>query len=357
MSAKPAVVVAMSGGVDSSVAAALLVKQGYPVIGMMLRLWSEEGMERENRCCTPDAMAQARRVAGMLGIPFYAVDAQEPFYQNVVINFIDGYKKGLTPNPCLYCNRQIRWGLLLDKARAVGAELMATGHYARIKISSNTKAELFRACDYHKDQSYVLSMLNQEQLSHSLFPLGTYMKAEVRKMAREIGLPVAERPDSQDLCFLSGQDYRQFLRRISPGAIQPGLIVNQQGIILGHHDGLAFYTIGQRKGLQIASSQPQYVLQKDFDRNILIVGTKDELGSSYMEVGKINWIDGEQPRQTIRAQVKIRYKADFAEGLVTPISASGAKVQFDKPLRDITAGQVAVFYDGDKVLGGGIIQR
>ena len=242
------VVVAMSGGVDSSVAAALLKQQGYEVIGMMLRLWSEPGKEDSNRCCTPDAMALARRVAAKLDIPFYVVDAKDVFRKTVVEYFLDGYARGETPNPCLICNRQIRWEFLLNHALALDAEFMATGHYAR-KHDDNDKYQLLRAVDKTKDQSYVLHVLNQEKLKRALFPVGDYTKPEIRKIAESFGLPTASRHDSQDLCFLAGDDYRNFLQRNAAEMLKPGKITRRDGEVVGEHNGLANYTIGQRKGL------------------------------------------------------------------------------------------------------------
>src|SRR5512134_3406731 len=273
------VVVAMSGGVDSSVAAALLKEQGYDVVGMMLRLWSEPGKEDSNRCCTPDSMAQARRVAAKLDIPFYVIDAKNVFRETVVQYFLDGYARGETPNPCLICNRQIRWTFLLDHALALGADYMATGHYVRIRQADNGY-QLLRAVDKNKDQSYVLHVLNQEKLARALFPIGDYPKTEIRAIAERHGLPTASRKDSQDLCFLAGEDYRNFLQRNAAGMLRSGEIVTREGRSIGEHNGLANYTIGQRKGLGVASSVPLYVLGKNSIDNTLIVGTQDELGSS-----------------------------------------------------------------------------
>jgi tRNA-specific 2-thiouridylase len=356
MSERPSVVVAMSGGVDSSVAAALLVDQGYPVVGMMLRLWSEEGCEDENRCCTPDAMAQARRVAAILGIPFYAVDGRERFRASVVQDFLEGYQRGLTPNPCIVCNRSVRWGYLLEQVQATGAEYMATGHYARLRQTPTGTVALLRARDERKDQSYVLSGLNQSQLAHTLLPLGEYTKPEVRELARKYRLPVAERPDSQDLCFLGQGDYRSFLTRHMPEAVRPGPIVTRGGRVLGEHQGLAFYTIGQRKGLGVASALPLYVLQKDLEGNRLVVGVESELGQQSMHVRAINWIAGEAPAENFVAEVKIRYKAAFAQATVFPLPGDRAKVVLAEPARDITPGQLAVFYDGEIVIGSGWIE-
>jgi tRNA-specific 2-thiouridylase len=356
MKDSPRVVIAMSGGVDSSVAAALLVQEGYQVIGMMLRLWSEVGQSENNRCCTPDAMAQARRVAAILGIPFYAIDAQQIFYDTVVHEFIDGYTGGLTPNPCLVCNRQVRWSFLLSRAQAIGAQFMATGHYARVDRGPESRIHLLRATDPQKDQSYVLHTLNQDQLSHAIFPLGAYSKSEVRRMALEMGLPVADRPDSQDLCFLGGSNYAEFLLRQAPQVRNPGPIMTRQGKLLGQHQGLAFYTIGQRKGIGVSSTQPFYVLAKDNDRNVLIVGSREELGSQELTAASVNWVSGNAPGGSLRALVKIRYKAQAVWATVDPLENGHAHVFFDQPVRDITPGQAAVFYQDDICLGGGIIQ-
>jgi tRNA-uridine 2-sulfurtransferase len=351
------VVVAMSGGVDSSAAAALLVEQGYDVIGIMLRLWSEPGKADSNRCCTPEAMASARRVAGQLGIPFYAVDLQAEFRQAIVESFLDGYAQGVTPNPCLNCNRQIRFGHLLERARALGAEFLATGHYARTRLASDGSIALLRAVDPQKDQSYVLSILTQQQLQQARFPVGEFSKTEVRQLARRFGLAAAERSDSQDLCFLAGDDYRNFLRRHAPQINQPGQITNRAGNVLGEHQGLANYTIGQRKGLGVFASAPLYVLDKDRTHNALIVGEAHELGAQELVAVQVNWIRGAPPVEPFNAMVKIRYQAHPAEALVTPISGDQAHVGFAVPLRDITPGQAAVFYTGELCLGGGIIQR
>jgi tRNA-uridine 2-sulfurtransferase len=350
----PKVVVAMSGGVDSSVAAALLKEQGYDVIGMMLRLWSEPGKEDSNRCCTPDSMAQARRVAAGLDIPFYVIDAKDVFQKTVVQYFLDGYARGETPNPCLVCNRQIRWTFLLDHALALGADFMATGHYVRIRKAEGGY-ELLRAVDQSKDQSYVLHVLNQEKLARALFPIGDYLKTEIRAIAEKFGLPTASRKDSQDLCFLAGEDYRNFLQRNAAEMLQPGEILTRGGKTVGTHNGLANYTIGQRKGLGVASLVPLYVLGKNSATNALIVGTQEELGSRELTARQVNWLSGETPNAPFRAAVKIRYTAKEAEALVTPLNGDQVRVQFDAPQRDITAGQAAVFFQEDVMIGGGII--
>ena len=345
----------MSGGVDSSVAAALLKEQGYDVTGMMLRLWSEPGKEDSNRCCTPDSMAQARRVAAKLDIPFYVIDAKDVFRKTVVEYFLDGYARGETPNPCLICNRKIRWIFLLDHALALGADYMATGHYVRIQ-KAERGYQLLRAVDRSKDQSYVLHVLAQDKLQHALFPVGDYTKTEIRQIAEKYGLPTASRKDSQDLCFLAGDDYRNFLQRNAAEMLQPGQIVTRTGTVLGEHTGLANYTIGQRKGLGVTSPVPLYVITKDAAHNTLIVGEGHELGSHELIAQEVSWLSGEAPREPIRAEVKIRYTAKEAEAWIEPFGEQQARVRFDAPQRDITAGQAAVFYQNDLMLGGGIIR-
>jgi tRNA-specific 2-thiouridylase len=353
------VVVAMSGGVDSSVAAALLVEQGYDVIGMMMRLWSEDGENATgyNRCCTPDQMNDARAIADKLDIPFYVLDTQSVFKGAIVQFFLDQYSQGVTPNPCLECNRHIRFEWLLNNALALDADYLATGHYARVRQTADGTFQLLRGLDEAKDQSYVLSVLGQEQLSHALFPVGEYTKPQVRELAAKFGLNVAAKHDSQDLCFLSDGDYRRFLRQYRPQIAQPGPILNRAGEVLGQHSGLPDYTIGQRKGLGISSPEPLFVLATDPRRNALIVGTQAELGSDHLTAARVNWIAGSPPPEPIRAQVKIRYKAQPAQATITPLANARVAVQFDERLRDITPGQGAIFFDGDVCLGGGIIER
>jgi tRNA-specific 2-thiouridylase len=358
MSEMPHVVVAMSGGVDSSVAAALLVEQGYQVTGMMMRLWSEDcGEGGSNRCCTPGQMADARRIAGQLGIPFYVLDTQDVFRRTIVQFFIDRYAAGDTPNPCLECNRHIRFEWLLNHALALGADYLATGHYARTDRLPDGRARLLKGRDPAKDQSYVLSVLTQAKLQRALFPVGDYEKPQVRQIADDLGLPVAQKHDSQDLCFLADGDYRRFLAEHAPDAVRPGPILTRDGLALGQHTGLPHYTIGQRKGLGISYPAPLYVLETDPAHNALIVGTAEELGQRHLTAGRLNWISGVQPEEPLRAEVKIRYKARPTWATVTPLADGRVTVEFDEPLRDITPGQGAVFYEGDMCLGGGIITR
>jgi len=357
------VVVAMSGGVDSSVAAALLKQQGYEVVGLMLRLWSEVGSDScaLNRCCSPEAMEQARRVADLLDIPFYVIDAQAPFKAFVVDHLVAQYAAGLTPNPCLECNRHIRWDFLLTKALSLGAEFLATGHYARINTlaagPSGRAYQLLKGADENKDQSYVLSIMQPAHLAHALFPVGEYTKAQVRALARELRLPVADRPESQDLCFLADGDYRRFIQQQAPEAVRPGPIIRTDGRVIGTHAGLPFYTIGQRKGIGVPGPEALYVIELRPESNTLVVGIAAELGRDRLSLGRVNWISGEPPEAHFRAQVKIRYKAPPAWATVTPGADGTAEVVFDTLRRDITPGQAAVFYDGEVCLGGGIIQK
>ena len=349
------VVVAMSGGVDSSVAAALLVEQGYEVIGLMLRLWAEPGGESDNRCCTPDAVDDARRVADSLDIPFYLINVEAPFKKHVVEYFIGEYAAGRTPNPCLMCNRHIRFDLLLNRALALDARYLATGHYARLRHAGG-RYHLLKGVDDHKDQSYVLYMLNQQRLSHLIFPLGEYRKPQVREIARRHDLPVAERAESQDLCFLADGDYRRFLREKIPKAVQPGPITDQTGQVLGQHQGLPFYTIGQRRGLGIAAPEALYVLEIDTPSNTLIVGPAAELRRTELTAGDVSYISGQAPQEPLPVMAKIRYKAREAPALLAPLPGHRAVLHFDHPLRDITPGQGVVFYRGEELVGGGIIE-
>lgn len=367
------VVVAMSGGVDSSVAAALLVEQGYQVIGVMLRLWAEgvapQLVHRDanasspsaitsgtgfNRCCSLESIHDARAVADRLGIPFYVINAEKPFKENVADFFVAQYIAGRTPNPCLACNRRIRFGFLLAYARSLGARHLATGHYARIRRGEDGRYQLWRGGDRGKDQSYALSMLGQAELAQALFPVGEYTKPEVRALAAARGLPTASRVESQDLCFIADGDYRRFLAEHAAQAIRPGPILDQQGRQLGTHRGLPFYTIGQRSGLGIAASQPLYVLALDMARNALIVGTAADLGQRWLRAEQVNWIAGEPPSGPIQAAVQVRYRAEAVPATILP-QADSAEVYLAEPVRAITPGQAAVFYDGEICLGGGII--
>jgi tRNA-uridine 2-sulfurtransferase len=382
------VVVAMSGGVDSSVAAALLVQQGYDVIGIMLRLWADPltgsgqgagGRENTNRCCAPEAVADARAIARQLGIPFYDIHAESVFKQKVVDTWIDTFAHAATPNPCFNCNRSIRFGFLMQRARALGADYLATGHYARVVADDGRETtddgqqtdvrhsssvvrryRLLKGIDAKKDQSYVLHVLGQKDLAHAMFPCGEYTKPQVRELARQFGLPTAERAESQDLCFLTQGDYRGFLARQAPGIIQPGPIVDAAGEVIGQHDGLPFYTVGQRKGLRLTthtpSAEPLYVLRLEAARNALVVGPAEQLGTRQVRVSRMHYVSGEAPQSPVRCAAKVRYKAREAACWLNPQPDGSAVFDFEEPQRDATPGQGLVAYDGEEVIGGGLIE-
>jgi tRNA-specific 2-thiouridylase len=342
--------------VDSAVAATLLVEQGYKVIGAMLRLWVEPGLGEvcANRCCTPEAVDRARRIADRLAIRFYLINAETPFKAHVVDYFVAEYAAGRTPNPCVVCNRMVRFDLLLNRALAVEAAFMATGHYARVR-NIKGRYQLLRGLDIGKDQSYFLHTLTQEQLAHVLFPVGELTKEEVRGIARQRDLSVAEQPESQDLCFLADGDYRRFFAAHVPHLFQPGPICDTSGRVLGQHQGLPSYTIGQRKGLGITAPEPLYVLGIEPAENALIVGTADELGQDECLVEEMHYIDGKVPPAAFRATAQIRYRARAVPVSVTPLPRNRAHVHFVSPQRDITPGQFLVLYDDKVVLGGGVI--
>jgi tRNA-specific 2-thiouridylase len=353
------VLVAMSGGVDSSVTAALLKQQGYEVIGVTFRLWAgNEGQEHAKACCGIDSVEDARRVAQILGIPHYVLNLTEVFAKTVVADFVNEYAAGRTPNPCVRCNEFIKYRVFLRRAEALDADYIATGHYAR--IVANGHFRLLKAVDAQKDQSYVLYMLTQPVLARTLLPLGNFTKAQTRAMAQQFGLPVASKPDSQEICFVEGDDYREFLRKQRPELVKPGPIVTEDGKVVGTHMGVAFYTVGQRRGLGIHNpkGEPLYVVRIDAETNTLVVGRREALLTREAIVGAINWISGEPPKGAIRARVKHRYRS--AEGLawVEPMEGRRARILWDEPQWAVTPGQIAVFYDaetGEEVLGGGTI--
>lgn len=350
------VAVALSGGVDSAVAAALLVQAGISVVGVTMRVW-QEPPPTPDLAPLPDPAVGAQRVADRLGFPLYVIDVQEPFKRHVVERFIAEYRAGRTPNPCLYCNRTIKFGELLNQALALGAGRLATGHYARVRRAPDGQTwQLLKGVDPNKDQSYVLYVLGQRELERSLFPLGELTKANVRQMAAQFGLQTAHTAESQDLCFVCDGDYRRFLQRYAPQIFQPGPILDTQGREIGRHKGLAWYTVGQREGIGIAAAEALYVLRIDPTHNALIVGPKRELGRDRLTAGEVNWIAGSPPPTTVVAEAKIRYRARAVRAHVTPLPDHRAEVVFDEPLRDITPGQGVVWYQDDLVLGGGIIE-
>jgi tRNA-specific 2-thiouridylase len=347
----------MSGGVDSSVAAALLKKEGYQVIGITMQIWpADKNGDRFGGCCGTSAVEDAKKVAYKLGIPHYAMDFRDIFAQKVIADFCREYSSGRTPNPCVRCNQYIKFNALLEKARGLGADFVATGHHARVEKDKTTGRYLLRkGIDREKDQSYFLYALTQEQLSHTLFPIGNYTKAQVRKIARELTLPVADKPGSQEICFIPDDNYAEFLKDYIPRAAEPGPILNEQGNIVGHHQGILFYTIGQRKGLGIAAREPLYVIDIKPERNAIVVGSKEKAFGDELIADNLNWVNIARLTQSITVKAKIRYRHPEAEATVTPIDDDRIYVKFTEPQLAIAPGQAIVFYDGDIVIGGGTI--
>lgn len=352
----------MSGGVDSSVAAALLVEAGYDVIGITMNIWpsakTEEEAERFGGCCSLSATDDAKRVAYTLGIPHYTFDFREIFKQEVIEDFVTEYQRGRTPNPCIRCNQYVKFQALLHKARAIGAEYIATGHYAWVEHSEERGRYLLKkGIDESKDQSYVLYVLTQEQLSHTMFPVGHITKEETRRRATELGLTVAQKKESQEICFVPDKNYPRFVTEYTPGADRPGPIYDMQGNVLGTHNGIIHYTIGQRKGLGISAPQPLYVIAIQEEEDAIIVGTKDHLLKSSLVARDINLISIGRLAGPMRVKAKIRYKSPEAPATITPLPNDELHVEFDYPESAISPGQAVVFYDGDVVVGGGTIDR
>lgn len=349
----------MSGGVDSSLAAALLVEQGHDVTGVTMHLWeADDDRLAESLCCSQEMTASARRVCAQLGIPYYVFNYQREFRRHVIEYFLSAYASGLTPNPCLECNRAVKFGALMARARQLGFDYVATGHYARIRPpdgESDAGYHLLRAADPDKDQSYMLYMLQQSDLARLMFPVGEYSKAQVRALAAERGLASADRPESQDICFVPGGDYRNLLREEQPQSLRPGPIVDQQGREIGRHNGLPLYTIGQRRGLGVAAGEPLYVTQLDVARNALVVGPLEALERSSLTAATMSYVAGEPPAAPFDCQAQIRAHAAPVPARVTPQPEGRALVEFARPQRAVTPGQAVVLYNGDAVIGGGRI--
>lgn len=356
---KQRVIVGMSGGVDSSVAALLLKQQGFDVIGVMLKLWSEEGFDRENQCCSIEAANQAHRIATKIDIPFYLLDAVEPFYESVVQPFISSYLLGETPNPCAWCNPLVRWRLLLQYADAMDADYVATGHYVRTIKDEKGITHLFRGTDPNKDQSYVISRLSQSQLQRSVFPVGDYFKSQIRNISAEYHLPYSEKPESQDICFIGDGNYRRFLKQMQSQRISPGKFVDLERKEIGQHDGIPFYTIGQRKGLKISAKNPLYVIEKDVLHNEVVLGQKEDLRVNKVIADDINWICGEQTVDLFDCFAQFRYKSKAVPVSVRITEEKKMIISLEDDFCDgVACGQIAVLYDTEgEVIGSGRILK
>ena len=347
------VLVAMSGGVDSSVAAALLKEQGYDVVGVTMRLFDEEHKGEGGRgCCGFGGARDAARVAVKLGFPHYTWDIRKEFESSVVGAFCSEYGRGRTPNPCLRCNEVLKFTELLGRAAQLGAELIATGHYARISQDGSGAWQLRKGVDTRKDQSYFLYAMTQEQLSRVLMPVGGYTKAKVRDVARRLDLPVAEKPESQDICFVPDGDYESFLRRRRPELFQPGPVLDVSGNVLGQHEGIAGFTVGQRKGLGLAFGERRYVVRLDPKRNEVVLGTENEARGRAVEGGDARWVSGRLLVEPFRAEARVRYQGRGGGAMVEPTAAGRVRVTFDEPQWAPTPGQAVVFWQGDCTLGG-----
>lgn len=350
----------MSGGVDSSVAAGLLKEQGYEVIGITMNLFplpEEFCLDRDLKsCCGWGAVEDANRVASKLGVPHYVLNLKDSFEDQVVSNFLEEYSRGRTPNPCIRCNQFIKFDVLMKRARKIGASFIATGHHAQI-VQDPRSGRFFlkKGMDKEKDQSYFLYTLTQDQLSHTLFPVGLFTKSKIRKKALEWGLPVAGKPESQEICFIPDNNYVDFLKKRIPEAFRPGRIVNTKGKVLGHHSGIIHFTVGQRRGLGIAAPHPLYVLEINTAKDEIMVGPNDLLYKKDLLADQINWMSGDKQISPIPAKARIRYKHKEAAALLVPLDSEKIRVEFEKPQRAITPGQAVVFYEGDVVLGGGTI--
>jgi tRNA-specific 2-thiouridylase len=353
------IVVAMSGGVDSSVAAALLAEQGHDVIGLSMQLYAQNGSSgaggQFGSCCTLDDLNDARRVASTLGFPHYILNLEERFQETVIANFVHEYASGRTPLPCAHCNSDLKFSTLLERARGFGSESVATGHYARIAQSPEGRWRLMRSVDRDKDQSYFLFSLTQEQLAGAVFPVGSLSKPAVRAEAHRLGLAVADKPDSQEICFVPDGDYAAFVASRTPDA-RGGAIVDERGQTLGTHEGVHRFTIGQRKGLGIATGMPLYVMKIDAESGDVTVGPRSALERTTLTASDVNWVSVDAPLNWLRASAQIRHRHRAAAGRVRALDRHRAEFEFDDPQAAVTPGQAVVFYDEDVVVGGGWIE-
>jgi tRNA-specific 2-thiouridylase len=350
------IVIAMSGGVDSSVAAALLAEQGHDVIGVSMQLYDQsEGQASFGTCCTIDDLYDARRVASVIGIPHYIVNFENRFSEHVVSNFISEYAAGRTPIPCAHCNSDLKFATLLERALGFGADALATGHYARIDRLAGGTFVLRRGFDAAKDQTYFLFSLTQDQLARAAFPVGHLDKSTVRGHAERLGLRVAGKPDSQEICFVPDGDYAAFIEKAAPELKRPGTLVNQEGEVVGGHQGVHRYTIGQRKGLGLSSKEPLYVLEIRAGAAEVVVGPRTALGRTTLTASSVNWVSGTAPLRWTPVGAQIRYKHSAAPARVRALDDGRAEVEFGEAQTAITPGQAVVFYDGDICLGGGWI--
>lgn len=352
------VVVGMSGGVDSSVAAYLLKEQGYDVIGVTMQIWQDEDnftMEENGGCCGLSAVDDARRVANQLGIPYYVMNFKNEFRENVMDYFVAEYLKGRTPNPCIACNRYVKWESLLKRSLDIGADYIATGHYARIEQLPNGRFAIRNSVTTAKDQTYALYNLTQHQLSHTLMPVGEYDKDHIRKIAEEIGLMVAHKPDSQEICFVPDNDYAGFIERETHIKSEPGNFVNLKGEVIGRHKGIVHYTVGQRKGLGLSMGHPVFVLQIRPDTNEVVIGENSDVFSDRLYANHLNFMSIEKLDGERKVTAKIRYSHAGAACMIKMIDDETCECVFDEKQRAITPGQAVVFYENDHVLGGGTI--